>query len=70
MLAEEAGHGTNPSGPMLRRDRVQFRLSMNIVPGGLQDTDLGAVPGSLPRTDAEVSVRPTVPFNLGSLFDW
>jgi hypothetical protein len=53
-----------------RMDWVQFRVSINIVPGGLEDTDFGAIPGTFGPTDTEVSVRPTILVNLGNLFDW
>jgi hypothetical protein len=53
-----------------RNDWIQFRLSINIVPGGLEDTDFGAIPGTFPRTETEVSVRPTLLVNLGNAFGW
>jgi hypothetical protein len=53
-----------------RMDWLQFRLSINIVPGGLDDADFGAIPGSFGPTDTEISVYPSIVINFGNLFDW
>lgn len=66
----ETVRSQNPPTEWYKRDWLQFRLSMNIVPGGLEDTDFGAIPGTFPRTDTEVSLRPAILVNLGSAFDW
>ena len=51
-------------------DLLQLRLEMNIMPGGLDDSDFGAIPGSFPSTPTEVTVRGTIAVNLGNLFKW
>jgi len=53
-----------------RMDWFQFRLSINVIPGGLEDTDFGAIPGTFGPTDTEVSFTPTILVNFGNLFDW
>lgn len=51
-------------------DVLQVRLEMNVVPGGIDDADFGAIPGTFPRTSTEVTVRGSIAVNLGNLFKW
>lgn len=51
-------------------DWLQYRISLNIVPGGLEDTDFGAIPGTFPRTEAEYEWHQTIVVNFGNLFGW
>ena len=65
--------GSEDRQTLLRRyqaDWLQLRLEWDVIPGGLDDSDFGAVPGSFPRTSTETGLRASVAVNLGNVFKW